>query len=62
MIGLQPGHIVIIILVAILLFVPTRLPQLVRGFKGMFSQFRDEVRNKSRSKNTAADTSTKPKS
>ena len=53
MIGLQPGHIVIIIFIAILIFAPARLVQLVRGFKSMFSEFRKESGDKS--KNTKAD-------
>ena len=61
MIGLQPGHIVIIILIAILIFAPTRLPQLVRGFKGMFSQFRKEVGGKNQAKKVATETPNKPK-
>ncbi len=61
MIGLQPGHILIIILIAILIFAPTRLPQLIRGFKGMFSQFRKELGGKNQAKNVATDTPNKPK-
>ncbi len=57
MIGLQPGHIVIIVLIAILLFVPMRLPQLVRGFKGMFSQFRKEVGGKDHAKSATPEAS-----
>ncbi len=61
MIGLQPGHIVIIILIAILLFAPTRLHQLIRGFKGMFAQLRGEVSNKGKNKDAVAETRNKPK-
>ncbi len=61
MIGLQPGHIVIIILIAILIFAPTRLHQLIRGFKSMSSQFRKELGGKNQTKNIASDTPNKPK-
>jgi|GEM_PF-4420510 Sec-independent protein translocase protein TatA len=54
MIGLQPGHVLIIILVALLLFAPSRLPMVVRGMKKMVAEFRDEV-TKPQSQNPAAD-------
>ena len=44
MIGIQPTDILIIILVAVIIFAPMRLPQMVRGLKGMFAEFRKEVR------------------
>jgi Sec-independent protein translocase protein TatA len=59
MMGLQPAHIVIIVLIAILLFAPTRINQLVRGFKSMFTQFRGEVSNKEKNKNAVAETRNK---
>ncbi|MBI5302213.1 MAG: twin-arginine translocase TatA/TatE family subunit [Chloroflexi bacterium] len=43
MFGLQPAHIVIIVFVAILLFVPSRLPMLGRGMRKMVSEFRREI-------------------
>ncbi len=56
MIGLQPGHIVIIILIALIFFAPSRLPLLTRGMFKMFSEFRKEVGNKPK---TAASTAKK---
>jgi sec-independent protein translocase protein TatA len=38
--GLQPTHILIIIVVAILFFVPSRLPELVRGIGKAFREFK----------------------
>lgn len=46
MIGLQPGHVIIILFVALLFFVPSRLPLLARGMKKMVSEFRDETSDK----------------
>ncbi len=43
MIGLQPGHIVIIILIALIFFAPSRLPLLSRGITKMVSEFRKEI-------------------
>lgn len=48
MIGLQPGHVIIIVLVALIFFLPSRLPMLVRGMKKMVSEFRDEISDKSK--------------
>ena len=56
MIALQPTHILIIILIALLLFLPSRLPQLARGFKAMFSQFRKEASGKKETSNTGSET------
>ncbi|MCL4489863.1 MAG: twin-arginine translocase TatA/TatE family subunit [Chloroflexi bacterium] len=44
MFGLQPLHWLIIILVAILLFAPMRIPQLVRSLKQTFKEFGASVR------------------
>ena len=46
MLAIQPIHILVIILVALIFFAPSRLPMVVRGFKKMFSEFRDEVSGK----------------
>ncbi len=54
MIGLQPGHVIIILFVALLFFFPSRLPLLVRGMKKMVSEFRDETTDKSKSKSGVA--------
>jgi Sec-independent protein translocase protein TatA len=62
MIGLQPGHIVVIVLIAVLIFAPTRLYKLVRGFKSMFAQFRGEVSNQEKNKNASAGTQKRPES
>ncbi|MCW5851241.1 MAG: twin-arginine translocase TatA/TatE family subunit [Anaerolineae bacterium] len=44
MYGLQPAHLLIIVIVAIIFFAPSRLPQLVRGFGRMFAEFREGVK------------------
>ena len=41
MYGLQPTHLLIIVIIGILFFAPSRLPQLVRGFGRMFTEFRE---------------------
>ncbi len=46
MFAIQPGHVVIIILVALIFFAPSRLPMVVRGMKKMVSEFRAEVKDK----------------
>ncbi len=38
MIGLQPIHILIIILIGLILFAPGRLPLVIRGWKKMVSE------------------------
>ncbi len=52
MIGLQPGHIVIIILIALIFFAPSRLPLLTRGITKMMSEFRKEIGNKPKTATT----------
>ena len=54
MIGLQPGHVIIILFVALLFFSPSRLPLLARGMKKMVSEFRDETSDKSNGRSSAA--------
>ncbi len=49
MIGLQPGHIILIVLAALIFFAPSRLPLLARGVKKMVSEFRKEASDKSKS-------------
>ena len=44
MFGLQPLHWLIIILVAIFLFMPSRLPELVRAVKQMIREFRSATK------------------
>jgi hypothetical protein len=61
-IAIQPTHILIVILVALVLFAPTRIPGLVRGAKNMVSEFRKEVSRNDQKKGTAADTPRKLKS
>ena len=46
MIGLQPGHVIIIIFVALIFLAPSRIPMVVRGFRKMFSEIRDEATGK----------------
>ncbi len=53
MFGLQPAHLVIILFVAILLFVPSRIPELARSMKKMVAEFRKET---SRPSNTTPPT------
>jgi Sec-independent protein translocase protein TatA len=48
MFGLQPAHIVIIILVALIFFAPSRLPLLARGMKTMVSEFRKGIDDKNK--------------
>ncbi len=43
MIGLQPIHILIIILIGLLLFAPGRLPLVIRGWKKMVSEAKKGV-------------------
>jgi Sec-independent protein translocase protein TatA len=54
MTGLQPGHVIIILFVALLFFVPSRLPLLARGMKKMVSEFRDETTGRENSPSSAA--------
>jgi TatA/E family protein of Tat protein translocase len=44
MFGLQPLHWLIIILVGIFLFMPSRLPELVRAVKQMIREFRSATK------------------
>ncbi len=62
MIGLQPGHVIIIVLVALLFFAPSRLPLLARGVKKMVSEFRDETNDKSNNRSSAANPVESPSS
>jgi Sec-independent protein translocase protein TatA len=55
MIGLQPIHILLIALVALLLFAPGRLPLVIRGAKKMVSEFKREVAPSDPSLRRAAD-------
>lgn len=61
-IAIQPTDILIVILVALVLFAPTRIPGLVRGAKNMVSEFRKEVGRNDQKNNAAADTPRKLKS
>ncbi|MBI5029382.1 MAG: twin-arginine translocase TatA/TatE family subunit [Chloroflexi bacterium] len=45
MFGLQPTHLIIIFIVAVLLLVPQRLPELVRGFGKSIAEFKKAVLN-----------------
>lgn len=58
--GLQPTHILIIIIIAIILFAPSRLPQLTRGIGQMFSEFRKEVGPEGSGKDAKQDANKKP--
>lgn len=48
MLGLQPAHIVIIVLIALIFFAPARLPSLARGMKAMVSEFRKGINEKTK--------------
>lgn len=50
--GLQPTHVLLIVLIALILFAPTRLPQLTRGVTKMFSEFRKEVSSEGEGKDS----------
>jgi Sec-independent protein translocase protein TatA len=52
MIGLQPGHLVIIVLIALILFAPSRLPMFVRGTKKMISEIRAGMSDKSKNQDS----------
>ena len=41
--GLQPIHILVIVLIALIIFVPGRIPLVARGMKKMVSEFKKEV-------------------
>lgn len=56
MIGLRPAHIVIIVLVALILFAPSRLPMLARGMKTMVSEFKQAATDKSDKDSSASKT------
>lgn len=43
MVALQPVHIIIILLVGVLFFAPSRMPLLGRGVTKMISEFRREI-------------------
>lgn len=45
--ALSPMHIILIVLVALLLFGPSKLPELGRGFGRMFREFKDATNNNS---------------
>ncbi len=60
MIGLQPGHVIIILFVALLFFAPSRLPLLARGVKKMVSEFRDETSDKSSVRSSASPVESPP--
>ncbi len=53
MVALQPVHIIIVLLVGLLFFAPSRMPLLGRGVTKMISEFRREIR--SNAKKTADD-------
>ncbi len=46
--GLQPAHIVVIILIALIFFAPSRLPSVARGMKTMVSEFRKGLNEKNK--------------
>ena len=43
MFGLQPIHLIFILLVAIVIFVPQRLPELVRGLGKSVTEFKKAI-------------------
>ncbi len=44
MFGLQPTHLIIVLVVALLLFAPSRLPALVRALGKMIIEFRASIK------------------
>ncbi len=60
MIGLQPLHILLIILVALILFAPGRVPLVIRGAKKMVSEFKREVSAKDKVPTALPDIDKKP--
>jgi len=54
MFGLQPTHLLLILIVALIFFMPSRLPQIARGFREMFSSFKDETKELDKPKETPA--------
>ncbi len=59
MFGLQPIHWLVIILVAILLFAPTKLPELVRALGKSVREFRSSL--KEQDTDHSSDSSNTPK-
>ncbi len=60
MIGLQPIHILLIVLVALILFAPGRVPLVIRGAKKMVSEFKREVSAKDKVPTVVSDIDKKP--
>jgi TatA/E family protein of Tat protein translocase len=54
MFGLQPAHVLIILVIALLFFAPSRLPEFVRAIGESIRQFRGSI------KEVGEDASTKP--
>ncbi len=44
--GLQPIHILVLVIVALLIFAPGRLPEIIRGAKKGVSEFKSELSHK----------------
>ncbi|MBI5034147.1 MAG: twin-arginine translocase TatA/TatE family subunit [Chloroflexi bacterium] len=44
MFGLQPAHLLIIFVVAVLFFVPSRLPELARALRQTMAEFRTSIK------------------
>jgi sec-independent protein translocase protein TatA len=54
MFGLQPTHLVIILVVALLLIAPSRLPELGRAVRKAFDEFRSGVQEPAKSVRSAS--------
>ena len=66
MFGLQPLHLILIAIIALLIFGPARLTDLGRSFGKMFSEFRSATKDspdtvKGDAPKTSAETTQKPK-
>jgi sec-independent protein translocase protein TatA len=57
----SPWHILLIIIVALLLFGPNKLPELGRGFGKMFKEFKDATNGKSNDERSSSDTDSENK-
>lgn len=59
MVGLHPSHILVIIIIAVIFFMPQRLPEFTRAIGRMFSEFREGVQGDTQTqapKDTSRDT------
>ncbi len=55
MFGLQPTHLLIILVIALLLFVPSRLPEFVRAIGKTFTEFRSSLKEPDSTKSSESE-------